>query len=157
MQDIFLKTIHQHQNIIHKVSRMYRDSPEDRQDLFQEIVFQLWKAYPGFRNISKVSTWMYRIALNTAIATYRKPKIAIDKSETIPEKFHPVDTNEPSENQERLFAALRLLNDSEKAVISLFLEDYSYQEIASITGITESNVGVRINRIKEKLKLILNQ
>ena len=136
---------------------MYRDSREDQQDLFQEIVFQLWKAYPGFRNESKVSTWMYRIALNTAIATYRKPKIPINQSEIIPEKFHPVDTNEPSENQERLFAALRLLNDSEKAVISLFLEDYSYHEIASITGITENNVGVRINRIKEKLKLILNK
>jgi len=157
MQESFLKTIHDHQNIIHKVSRMYRDSLEDQQDLFQEIVFQLWKAYPQFRSESKLSTWMYRIALNTAIATYRKPKIPIDVSETIPEKFHPTDTNEVSENQERLFAALRLLNDSEKAIISLFLEDYTYHEIASITGITENNVGVRISRIKEKLKLILNK
>ena len=157
MQEAFLNVIDQYQNIDHKVTRLYRDSLEDRQDLFQEIVFQLWKAFPGFRGDAKISTWMYRIALNTAMTTYRKRKISIETSDVIPEHLHPTDQQESSENQEKLFLALRQLNDSEKAIISLYLEDYSYQEIASITGITENYVGVKINRIKEKLKLILNR
>ncbi|WP_221392370.1 RNA polymerase sigma factor [Dyadobacter sp. NIV53] len=156
MQDPFLKIIGQHQKIVHKISRLYRDNREDQQDLFQEIVYQLWKAYPGFRSESKVSTWIYRIALNTAIATFRKPKIPIDRTENIPDQYHPTDQLKISENEERLFAALRQLNDSDKAVISLFLEDYSYVEIAAMMGISENYVGVKINRIKEKLKLILN-
>lgn len=157
MQDAFLKIIGQHQSIIHKVSRMYRDSREDQQDLFQEIVYQLWKAYPQFRGDSKITTWMYRIALNTSIATYRKQKISIVRTEIIPDQFHPTDPLEGSENHERLFTALRKLNDSDKAIISLFLEDFSYQEISTITGISENYVGVKINRIKEKLKQILTR
>jgi RNA polymerase sigma factor (sigma-70 family) len=157
MQQAFLKIIQQHQKIIHKVSRMYRDRREDQQDLFQEIVFQLWKAYPNFRGESKVSTWIYRIALNTSIATFRKPKIPLEYPETIAEKFHPSEEEESSENQQLLFNVLRQLSDPEKAIISLFLEDYSYQEISDITGISENYVGVKINRIKEKLKQILNK
>jgi len=157
MQKAFLKTIQLHQKIIHKVSRVYRDTREDQQDLFQEIVYQLWKSFPGFRGDSKVSTWIYRIALNTAIASFRKPKIPTDQFENIPDQLHHNEEPGISENEERLYVALRQLNDSEKAIISLFLEDYSYQEIAAITGITENYVGVKMNRIKEKLKAILNK
>ncbi|MEO6284078.1 MAG: sigma-70 family RNA polymerase sigma factor [Dyadobacter sp.] len=155
MEKIFLQTIKEHQNIIHKISRMYRNTKEDQQDLFQEIVFQLWRAFPGFRQESKVSTWMYRIALNTAIAVYRKPKADIRLSNDLPE--HADFITEASEQEELMYRALRQLNDSEKALISLYLEDYSYQEIAEVTGISENYVGVRLNRIKEKLKSILNQ
>ena len=77
MEQAFIKNIQQHQNIIYKVCNLYRDRREDQEDLFQEIVYQLWKAYPGFKGESKLSTWMYRIALNTAIAAYRKPKFDI--------------------------------------------------------------------------------
>ncbi len=156
MEKDFLEIIDEHQNIIYKVCRMYRDNKADQEDLFQEIVLQLWKAFPNFRKESKVSTWMYRIALNTAIAVFRKNTIPLDFKENIPEKFHPVEKNELSENEERMFAALRKLNNAEKAIISLYLEDYSYQEIADIIGITENYVGVQINRIKNKLKKILN-
>lgn len=145
-----------HQNIIHKVSRTYRDTREDQEDLFQEIVFQLWKAFPAFRKEAKISSWMYRIALNTAIAAFRKQKVGMEFKERIPEKFHPTDAAESSENEERMYAALRKLNDAEKAIISLFLEDYSYREIAEITGISENYVGVRISRAKTNLKNILN-
>jgi RNA polymerase sigma-70 factor (ECF subfamily) len=155
MEKIFLQTIKEHQNIIHKISRMYRNTREDQQDLFQEIVFQLWRAFPGFRQESKVSTWIYRIALNTAIAVYRKPKADISLSENLPEQADFVA--EVSDQEELMYRALRQLNDSEKALISLFLEDYSYQEIADVTGISENYVGVRLNRIKEKLKSILNK
>ena len=156
MEKEFLKEIHDCQKIIYKICRLYRDNKEDQEDLFQEIVYQLWKSYPSFKRASKVSSWIYRIALNTAITIYRKSKIAIDYYQEVPEHIHPAEEKSISENEERLFRALRKLSDSEKAVISLYLEDFSYQEIAAITGLSESNVGVRLNRIKNKLKEILN-
>lgn len=156
MEKEFLEVIHDHQKIVYKVCRVYRDNREDQEDLFQEIVYQLWKSYPGFKGESKVSSWIYRIALNTAIAVYRKSKISIDYYQEFPEPIHPSNEKTISENEERLFWALRKLNDAEKAVISLYLEDFSYREIAAITGLSENNIGVRLNRIKNKLKEILN-
>ncbi|MEP7108033.1 MAG: sigma-70 family RNA polymerase sigma factor [Ferruginibacter sp.] len=152
MEKEFLKSIHDYQKIIYKVSKMYRDIREDQEDLFQEIVYQLWKSYPSFRGESKISSWIYRIALNTAMAIYRKPKLAVDYYEEIPEQNQPGNEMETSENEEHLFAALRKLNHAEKALISLYLDEFSYQEISKILGISESNVGVRLNRIKNKLK-----
>ena len=157
MEKEFLKTIHDYQKIIYKVCRMYRDSKEDQEDLFQEIVYQLWKSYPAFKKESNISSWIYRIALNTAIAIYRKSKLPIDYYEEFPEHIHPSGEKTVSENEDRLFWVLRKLNDSEKAVISLYLEDFSYQEIAEIAGLSESNVGVRLNRIKNKLKEIFKE
>lgn len=155
MEKAFLKIVDEHQNIIHKLSRMYRDTKEDQEDLFQEVVYQLWKAFPAFRKEAKVSSWMYRIALNTAIASFRKKTVPMEFNSHIPEKLHPVEAVEESENEARMYEALRKLNSVEKAVISLYLEDFSYQEIAEITGISESYVGVRINRAKTKLKHLL--
>jgi RNA polymerase sigma-70 factor (ECF subfamily) len=155
MQKAFLKIVDENQGIIYKVCKMYRDSSEDQEDLYQEIVLQLWKSYPKFRNDSKVSTWMYRIALNTAIATFRKNKITLEFKESIPKDYHSNYTEAPSENEERMFEAIRTLNKAERALIALYLEDYSHREIAETTGITENYVGVKISRIKEKLKSIL--
>jgi RNA polymerase sigma-70 factor (ECF subfamily) len=138
MEKEFLALIHDHQNIIYKICRLYRDNKEDQEDLFQEIVYQLWKSYPGFKREAKVSSWMYRIALNTAIAIYRKSNISIDYYQEFPEHLHLSDEKDISQNEERLFLALRQLNDSEKAVISLYLEDFNYAEIAAITGLSES-------------------
>lgn len=156
MEKEFLKLIYDYQKIIYKVCKTYRDSREDQEDLFQEIVYQLWKSYSSFKGESKISSWMYRIALNTAIAIYRKPKLPVDYVDKMPEQMLSGLEQQVSENEERLFDALRTLNDTEKALISLFLEDFTYHEIAAITGITESNTGVRLNRIKTKLKNILN-
>lgn len=155
MEKAFVKLIHDYQKIIYKVCRMYRDHKEDQEDLFQEIVYQLWKSYSSFKGESKISSWIYRISLNTAMAVYRKTKLAIENFEEFPEQIHPSTEKNISENAERLFWALRKLNDPEKALISLYLEDFSYQEIAEIVGISESNVGVKLNRIKTKLKIIL--
>jgi RNA polymerase sigma factor (sigma-70 family) len=155
MEKEFLKSIHDCQNMIYKICRIYRDTKEDQEDLFQEIVYQLWKSYPSFKGQSKISSWVYRIALNTAIATYRKPKVQVDYVDKMPEQIHPGTGQEVSENEERLFEALRTLSDAEKALISLFLDDFTYQEMSAITGLTESNIGVRLNRVKIKLKKIL--
>lgn len=156
MEIEFLKIIHDHQKIIFKICRIYRDNKEDQEDLFQEVVYQLWKSFPSFKGESKISSWVYRITLNTTIAIYRKTKIEINYFEEFPEKIHPSTENKANENADRLFEALRKLNDGDKALISLYLEDFSYQEMAEITGISESNVGVKLNRIKNKLKIILN-
>ncbi|HEY3372856.1 MAG TPA: sigma-70 family RNA polymerase sigma factor [Prolixibacteraceae bacterium] len=156
MEKEFLKLVHDYQKIIYKVCKVYRDKVEDQEDLFQEIVYQLWKSYPTFKGESKISSWMYKVSLNTAMAMYRKGKPDIDYLEEFPEQIHPSTEMKVSENAERLFGALRKLNDPEKALIALYLEDFSYQEIAAIVGISESNVGVKLNRIKSKLKTILN-
>lgn len=98
---------------------------------------------------------MYRIALNTAIAMFRKHKIEIEFNEYTPKEIYSNQESEQSENEERLFDAIRTLNQTERAIIALFLEGFNYKEIGEITGITENYVGVKINRIKEKLKIIL--
>lgn len=155
MEKEFLKAIYDYQKIIYKVCKVYRDSKEDQEDLFQEIVYQLWKSYASFKGESKLSSWMYKIALNTAMAVYRKGKLAVTYFDDMPEAFQYNFTENATENEERLFWALRQLTDAEKALVSLYLEDYNYHEMADITGISENNVGVKLNRIKTKLKTIL--
>ena len=151
----FLTLISSHQGIIYKISNLYRDTREEREDLFQEIVFQLWKAYPSFRGDAKGSTWIYRIALNTAIAIYRKNKPAIQYTTVLPDLPAEEPNPEYDLRKERLFSALRLLDDSEKAIITLYLDEFSYTQIAEIIGISENYVGVKLNRIKNKIQKLL--
>lgn len=157
MEKEFLELVEAHQGIIYKVCKMYRDVQEDQEDLFQEIVLQLWKAFPKFRNEAKVSTWMYRIGLNTAITQFRKRTVNLELKDQISDNSQVSAQAEISENEERMFDAIRKLNPAERALIALFLEDYNYKEMADILGITENYVGVRISRVKDKLKDILNQ
>jgi RNA polymerase sigma factor (sigma-70 family) len=149
----FLELIGQHQGIIHKICRLYRDTKEDREDLFQEIVFQLWKSVHSFSGNAGFSTWMYRVALSTAIIAFRKKKPNIIYRPVLPEK--PEYVEDQQYRTEQLFQALKKLNDEEKAIITLYLEELSYREIADITGITENNVGVKLYRIKNKIQDIL--
>lgn len=151
----FLAMAKEHQGIIHKICRLYRDGREDREDLFQEIMFQLWKAFPGFRGDAKVSTWIYRVALNTAIASFRKNKPAIKFTYAVPDLPEEQPSEELALRHQRLFAALKRLDDIEKALMTLYLEELSYQQIAEIVGINENYVGVKLNRIKSKLQKIL--
>lgn len=151
----FLTTMQEHQGIIHKVCRLYRDGPEDREDLFQEITYQLWKAYPNFKGTAKVSTWMYRIALNTAIASFRKKRPEVAYHPVLPDIAEEEQSEELAIRQERLFNALKQLDDSEKAIITLYLEELSYKQIAEIIGISENNLGVKLSRIKNKIQKLL--
>lgn len=151
----FLTTITQHQGMLHKLCRLYRDTLEDREDLFQEMIYQLWKSFPAFKGNAKISTWIYRIALNTALAGFRKKNLPVTYTDTFPEIAQPADHRD-NEQQELFFAALKQLSDAEKAIIALYLEDMSYQEIAGIIGIEENYVGVKLNRIKNKIKSLLN-
>ncbi|MEM8567846.1 MAG: sigma-70 family RNA polymerase sigma factor [Bacteroidota bacterium] len=155
MKRVFLIAIEEHQAIIHRVCKMYRDTKEDQEDLFQEIVFQLWKSYPTFRGDSMVSTWMYRIALNTALASFRKNSVALEFKATLP--IQKDVELEHSKNQQRMFEAFKKLSKAERAIIALYLEDYSYREISEIIGITENYVGVKMGRIRTKLRTIMNK
>jgi RNA polymerase sigma factor (sigma-70 family) len=150
----FVALITQHEGIIHKVCRLYRNSKEDREDLFQEIVFQVWKALPGFEGRAKITSWMYRIALNTAMSTYRKRAAPVHYVENPPDHAETHDDDEES-RRERMMLALQQLSDAEKAVITLYFEDLSYEEIAEITGMNAGHVGVKLHRIKTKLQKLL--
>jgi len=155
MQEKFQEEIFQHQALVHKICRIYRDTKEEREDLFQDIIYQLWKAYPQFQGRSKVSTWMYRIGLNTAMATFRKQKItysALNHQQEFAEKPNEVD----SDRRDQLLWAVKQLNDADRAIVTLYLDDLSYQEISEVIGINENYVGVKLNRIKEKIKELLN-
>ncbi|WP_244525851.1 RNA polymerase sigma factor [Sphingobacterium wenxiniae] len=127
----------------------------NRKIFFQDIVLQLWRAYPKFRGESKVSTWIYRIAINTAITSFRKKNAPIELQEHLPADNWHTENIEPSENEEKMFQAIRMLKKEDRALIALFLEDYSYREIAQIIGISENYVAVKMSRIKDKLKDIL--
>ncbi|MFK7748386.1 MAG: RNA polymerase sigma factor [Kordia sp.] len=155
----FVTELERNQNIVHKVCRIYTSNKDQHNDLFQEITIQLWKAYPKFRGDSKFSTWMYRVALNTAITLYRKSKrrVRTQDYESVVFKISSVDYDDTEEEQLKImYKAIKQLSDIEKALIFLYLEDKNYKEIATTIGITEVNARVKMNRIKTKLKKILN-
>lgn len=145
----------ENQGIIHKVCSIYCDSEEDRRDLFQEILAQLWKSYATFRNESKFSTWMYRVAINTAITSFKKIKRQPDQKSLGIEVVQIVNEEYDPEIEEQillLHKAIAQLSGIEKSIVLLFLENRDYEEIAEITGITRNYVRVKMNRIKHKLK-----
>lgn len=158
MEKEFIALINQHPGILYKVCKIYCPKEEDRPDLFQEIVLQLWRAFPGFKYDANVSTWMYRIAMNTAISMYRQ-----DQRRQRPTPFSQLpfpladlpDESAPPAEMAQLYEAIDQLSVIEKAVVMLYLDDKSYEEMAQILGISKSNVGVKLNRIKSKLEKLI--
>lgn len=150
----FVQLLNTHQNIVHKVCRIYMDTEENREDLFQEITLQAWKAYSSFKGDAKFSTWLYRVALNTAITFFKKDKkqqahfvsveIVPDNSD---EGYNPIE-----EKVQSMYKAIADLGKIDKALVTLYLEDYSYNEIGEMLDITPNNVAVKMIRIKQKLK-----
>lgn len=155
----FVTNLEKHQNIVHKICRMYTNDRESHNDLFQEITIQLWKAYPKFRGDAKFSTWMYRVALNTAITLYRKSRKDIRTQDYDDVSFRikaDVYNDEIEQQLKLMYQAVKELNDIDKALVFLYLEDQSYKEISDTLGISEVNARVKMNRIKKTLKNILN-
>ena len=151
----FEKYIRQHELIIHKVCNIYASTSADKEDLFQEIIIQLWKAFPKFKGDAKFSTWMYRVALNTAISGLRKKKDFVTSYEPANLPVHISDDDLSQAEEERLqqlLQAVELLNQVEKAIVVLYMEDHSYEEMEAILGINQGNLRVKMNRIKEKLR-----
>jgi RNA polymerase sigma factor (sigma-70 family) len=153
----FLKRIESHKGILYKVSKMYMDNPDDQQDLFQEIICQLWKSYDSFRNESQFSTWMYRVAVNTAIVFLKKEKRKVDKYEIASEniKDDEGDSHIKESQIDHFYKAVQKLEKIDKAIIFYQLEGFSHKEIGDNLGISEGNARVKLNRAKEKLKEII--
>lgn len=149
----FEKKIGEHQLLIHKVCRIYAYTEADRQDLFQEIVIHLWKSYHKFQGLSQFSTWLYRVAINTAITGLRKQKDFITSYEPAALPSHHADEKGAEEEQwQQLVTAIEKLNEIEKAIVMLYMEDRSYEEMEEILGISQGALRVKMSRIKDKLR-----
>jgi RNA polymerase sigma factor (sigma-70 family) len=151
--------IRHHKLLLYKVCRMYAYTDADREDLFQEIIVQVWKAYPKFKGESKFSTWLYRVAINTAITGLRKKRDFITSCEPEFLPDHAIDDGPDRQEEERweqLYKAIEHLNQVEKAIVMLYMEDRSYNEMENILGISQGSLRVKMSRIKEKLRQLTN-
>ena len=153
---LYLDILEKHKGIVFKVARSYCSNEFDREDLVQEILAQIWRSLDTYTDAFKVTTWMYRVALNVAISFYRKDKSAAYKHTEIEDRLLTYDMVQESENEQNLsalYAFINELNDIDKAVLLMYLEGENQAEIAANLNITISNVSTKISRIKQKLKL----
>jgi RNA polymerase sigma-70 factor (ECF subfamily) len=150
----FLEILSNYQGILHKVSLVYFKNKYDREDNLQEIIYQLWKSFPSLKNHTSIGSWIYAVSINTSISRIKKVS-RIEYRETIPEmpdKSNVIDEMSRNEAFHLLLEAIYNLDELDKSIMLLYLEEKSYDEIANIIGISKSNVGVRINRAKELLR-----
>lgn len=153
-KETFLAAIKSNEGLLYKIASVYTNDVEDRTDLVQEIIYQLWKSFDTFNQKASLSTWMYRVAMNVAIyhlktAKKRVPTVAIDDQLL---SFKDTGKSEEEEQWKLLSQTINHLNLLEKGIVILYLEDKSYEEIGEIIGISASNVGTKLSRIKEKLR-----
>jgi RNA polymerase sigma-70 factor (ECF subfamily) len=156
----FLNIIEQHKGILYTVARAYCPNADDRQDLIQEMMIQIWQSIHRYNNQFKISTWFYRISLNVAISFYRKNTTRANKYTELTEQLIETPVEDKSENERQLYLLdqfISELKEIDKALMILYLEDKSHTEIAEILGISVSNVGTKIGRIKDKLKTRFSQ
>ena len=153
----FLDMIEAQKRTIYKVCYMYANDQDDLNDLFQETVLNLWKSFPSYRGDSKLTTWVYRIAMNTCISFLRH---ASTRPQTVPMTANVASQMAADEDTEArlqdLYKLINQLGKLERALILLWLEERSYQEMAEILGLSKANVAVKLNRIREKLKKMSN-
>jgi RNA polymerase sigma-70 factor (ECF subfamily) len=155
----FLEIVSKYQGIIHKVCWIYFRNKCDREDNFQEILYQLWKSFPEIKNYKSIGTWIYAVSINISLSRLRKVS-RVDCTDRIPDiadKFDILDKMAKDESLQKLLEAIYLLDEIDKSIMLLYLEERSYEEIAEIIGITKSNVGVRIIRAKDVLKQNLDR
>ncbi len=151
----FVEMIRQNEGVIYKIASFYANVEHPLEDLYQEIVLNLWKGYSSFRGDSKYSTWIYRIALNTCVSFFRRKKVSTHYMENLPEIGEVIDNKD--EKIKELYRLINKLGNIEKALVLLYLEDKSYKEISDITGISVTNVATKLNRIKNKLQQMSTQ
>lgn len=153
----FVALVNRHRPMLERVCRIYEDGAEERKDLFQEVVYQLWRSYPTYRGEARVRTWMYRVALNTAITAFRQYASRPEHVE-LEEELSPGPKEggkadaEQKGRVEMLYHAIRSLNKVDRAVVTLYLGGFEYREIAGTLGLTETNIGVKLNRIKARVQ-----
>jgi len=155
----FLEQIEQNQDIVHKICRIYATNRDDCKDLSQEIICQLWKSYQSFRGDSKFTTWMYKVALNTALLNLRRRRVRL-RIESLKEHHTDIPAEAAGEEKygqiSRLYEAISQLSKLDRAIVLLYLEQLSYKEISEVIGISKSNVSVKLARIKKKIKELLS-
>lgn len=155
----FLQLVKDNQGLIIKVSRLYTHSPEDEEDLFQEIVLQMWRSYDTFKGQSKITTWMYRVALNTAITLFRKKTESPQTNELA--EFHYQEFLEEDDEKHQqislLYKVIKMLPQVERAIVMMYLDDLPYRDIAENLGISEVNARVKMNRLKKTLKELMEK
>lgn len=159
-QHFFESIIEQHKGILFKVARAYCPDEEDRQDLIQEMMIQIWQSIHKYNDQYKISTWLYRISLNVAISFYRKSSTRAQKYTELNEQMVDALIEDKSDNEIHLNLLEQFiseLKEIDKALMILYLEDKSHTEIAEILGMSVSNVGTKIGRIKDKLKTRFSQ
>lgn len=153
----FIARIEKHQGILHKICFVYAKSKAEKEDLYQEIILQLWKSYASFKGRSAFSSWMYRVALNTAITQCKKANWITINTSKKEATFDLQKSMDYSEDIKTLYRAIYHLNKIEKAIILMWLEEKTYDEIAEIMGISVKNVSVKLVRIKVKLAQIIQR
>ncbi|MCJ8319506.1 MAG: sigma-70 family RNA polymerase sigma factor [Colwellia sp.] len=156
--DFYIFSILPHAGIIIKICRAYTNNQQDFEDYYQEVCLQIWRSKDSFKQQSQWSTWIYRLSLNVCL-TYLKKKKNNDKqfaSDSLPPEAIDDSHAFVDESINQLYMAIRQLTEIDRAVILLYLEEKSYQEIAEIIGTNQNNIGVRVKRIKERLNKLLN-
>jgi RNA polymerase sigma-70 factor (ECF subfamily) len=150
----FEQTIQQNVNILHKLCRVYLNDETEYKELFQDMLIQIWRALPQFRGEAQISTWLYRVCINTALGYRTRAKKISGKfvplEETLPARFS-FDGDEKDEQSNRLYRAVRELKPIDRAIVSLYLDEKSHDETAQILGITKTNVATRLMRLKKQL------
>lgn len=158
IQQNFVQLIREHEKIVYKICYLYTNNKADWQDLFQEILLQAWRGYPAFRGKSKFSTWLYQVALNTAITGFKKElrsKEIIQPLDITGGHFPETEqTQYHAEQMREMYEAILQLNDIDKALVSLYLDDISYQDMELVLGISAETLRVKMVRVKNKLKTI---
>jgi RNA polymerase sigma-70 factor (ECF subfamily) len=149
-EDEYVRLIQAHERIIHKVVSLYVDHPEDRKDLFQEVLLQAWKSFRNFKGQSQFSTWLYKVSLN-CVLTFRKKETRKQAAEKEQWTSEVSTTNEPKETHELLYELIKKLPEVDRMLISLHLDGYKNKEIAEISGMTANHVNVKIHRLKQQL------
>ena len=153
----FVDLVYEHQGILHRICSVYASSPEDREDLYQEILMQSWRSFASFNGRSKFSTWLYRVALNTALVRRRKAaarrNVACEARADVDVAVDDRAGRDP--DVELLYRCIQELPELNRAIVLLHLEQHTYEEIAEITGLSRVNVSVRLVRIKNKLRELL--
>lgn len=151
----FIQIINSNQGIIKSLCKAYYVSSEDQKDAFQDIVLQLWKSFDTFRGKSEISTWLYKVSLNTLLTKVRKEKKTIATAPLDPSAF-ALSTSHADDDVELLSILIQSLQDFDKAIVILYLEGYKNKEIAEILALTATNVSTRLNRVKSQLRTKFN-
>ncbi len=156
-QKDFIQLIQNNEGILFKISGLYSNNSTESQDLRQEMIYQLWKSYASFKGQSKISTWLYKVCLNTALVFVKKNNHRPMKVENDEQIYQMTDNQDPdfADQVHHLYQSIKKLNKIERAIILLHLEGNSYEEISEITGFKNSNIGTRLGRVKNKLTILM--